>query len=119
MITPDQIGVYSQSTIDSAQPRTQEPAALSQHSDAEINVNQQYPTPEIANTESQVENNVTDGRSIALINGQRLSQGQLISANNEVNLDESVLLLDNTQDEVLLTDHQVCRSGKNRQKEYS
>ena len=58
-----------------------------------LNVNQ-----EIAITQPRVENNVIKDVPIALSNEQQLVQAQLISANNELYLDESILVLIDTQE---------------------
>ena len=77
MITTDQIGVYSQSIIEAAQPRTQEPAVISQHPEEEINVNQQYPIQEITNTEPQVENGIIKDVPIVLSDEHYSSQEEV------------------------------------------
>ena len=61
-------------------------------------ISQQRPTQEIITAEPQVNTNIVNDMPSSVINEKYKSQAQLINSNSELDLDESVLLLDDTQE---------------------
>ena len=117
LITSDTTEVGFQS---STEPPHDNNSGSMEYTDIEISTNsQQYNLPqESVSINPPVDYNVINDKPIDLTNKQRTSPSQ--SSDPELDLDESVLLLDSTQGiKHCFMPSQVCRSGKIPQKKYS